>query len=296
MGHDDIQDLFKQLLRTALIAPEGYLLSVADYSAIEARVSAWMAHETWAEEEVHHSGKIYERTAAEMFGVPVETVAKGKENYDLRQRGKVAVLACGYGGGPNAMEAMDVGHKIDPNDYPDLVRKWRTANPNICRFWRNVENACQRAITSHQTIRLENLAFRYKDGCLFIKLPSGRWLTYYQTMINEDGQLTYMGTDAKGWTRLKTFGGKLVENIVQAVARDCLADSVREMVKQGMKVIFHVHDEIICEVPEWTYSFWAEKHQEIMSEQRDWEAPFGTGEYDLYHPAPGFTTKYYLKD
>ena len=292
--YDDLQDLFKQLLRTALIAPEGYVLSVADYSAIEARVSAWMAHEEWAEIEFHGKGKIYESTAAQMFGVPIETIAKGRENYDLRQRGKVASLACGYGGSSGAMAAMDVGHKINPEDYPELVRKWRRANPNIVRYWSTVENACMRAMDSKETIAVENLRFKYRKGNLFIRLPSGRWLTYYQARV-EDGQITYMGTDAKGWTRLRTFGGKLVENIVQATARDCLADSVREMVMAGMKPIFHVHDEIICEIPAGDND-WAKIHTEIMGEQRDWEKQFGRGKYDLYHPAPGFTTKYYLKD
>jgi DNA polymerase len=150
------------------------------------------------------------------------------------------------------------------------------------------------AMDSKETIAVENLRFKYRNGNLFIRLPSGRWLTYYQARV-EDGQITYMGTDAKGWTRLRTFGGKLVENIVQATARDCLADSVREMVMAGMKPIFHVHDEIICEIPAGDND-WAKIHTEIMGEQRDWEKQFGRGKYDLYHPAPGFTTKYYLKD
>ena len=293
--YDDIQDLFKQLLRTALIAPEGYVLSVADYSAIEARVSAWMAHEEWAEKEFHGAGKIYESTAAQMFGVPIETIAKGKENYDLRQRGKVASLACGYGGSSGAMAAMDIGHKINPDDYPELVRKWRAANPHIVQFWTTVERACLQAMNSKVAVVRDNLTFQYRYGNLFIRLPSGRWLTYYDTKV-EDGQITYMGTDAKGWCRLRTFGGKLVENIIQAVARDCLTDSVREMVDAGLKPIFHVHDEIICEIPEDRKEELSALHQRIMTRQEPWEGQFGSGSYDLNHPAPGFTTKYYLKD
>lgn len=293
--YDDIQDLFKQLLRTALIAPEGYVLSVADYSAIEARVSAWMAHETWAEKEFHGKGKIYEATAAQMFGVPIETIAKGRENYDLRQRGKVASLACGYGGAAGAMAAMDVGHKIDPDHYPGLVQKWRKANPNIVRYWSLIEDACICAMQSKQVIEMENLAFKYRNGCLFIRLPSGRWLTYYDTKI-VDGQISYMGTDAKGWIRLRTFGGKLTENVVQATARDCLADSVRQLVEAGMKPIFHVHDEIICEIPAENCDFRCQMQQNIMTRGAEWERAFGGSQYDLYHPAPGFTTKYYLKD
>lgn len=293
--YDDLQDLFKQLLRTALIAPEGHVLSVADYSAIEARVSAWMAHEEWAEKEFHGKGKIYESTAAQMFGVPIDTIAKGHENYDLRQRGKVASLACGYGGGSGAMAAMDIGHKINPDDYPELVYKWRSANPHIVAYWDRLEKACRRAMTSKQTLYMENLAVKYRDGNLFIRLPSGRWLTYYQTKV-ENGQLTYMGTDAKGWLRLKTFGGKLTENVVQATARDCLADSVRQLVEAGMKPIFHVHDEIICEVPADRAEELSALQQKIMTQSAEWEGQFGEGKYDLYHPAPGFTTKYYLKD
>ncbi len=293
--YDDIQDLFKQLLRTALIAPEGYVLSVADYSAIEARVSAWMAHEEWAEKEFHGKGKIYESTAAQMFGVPIETIAKGKENYELRQRGKVAFLACGFGGSSGAMAAMDSGHKIDPKEYPSLVKKWRKANPHIVSFWSMVEDACFTAMRSRQVITRENLQFKYRNGNLFIRLPSGRWLTYYDTKV-EDGQITYMGTDAKGWCRLRTFGGKLTENIIQATARDCLADSVRELVAAGLKPIFHVHDEIICEIPEDRREELAALHQQIMAKQEPWEGVFGSGKYDLVHPSPGFTTKYYLKD
>ncbi len=290
----DIQDVFKQLLRTAIVAPEGCLLSVADYSAIEARVIAWLAHETWAEEEFHGRGKIYEATAAQMFGVPIETIRKGAENYELRQRGKVATLACGYGGGPAAMEAMDVGHKIDPEEYPELVQKWRDANPNICRLWTKYGNAAKRAICNLETVKAEAVTFRYKYGCLFVQLPSKRWLTYYQTKYEDDighGDITYAGTDNTAkMIRLKTWGGKITENIVQAVARDCLTDSLKALNDAGFRVIAHIHDEIICEVPADKAEEYLKRQSELMSQ--------GNGVWDdgLYHPAPGYLTPYYLKD
>ena len=289
----DIQDLFKQLLRTAMVASPGCVFSIADYSAIEARVSAWMAHETWAEEEFHGSGKIYERTAAQMFNVPVETIAKGKENYELRQRGKVAVLACGYGGGAGAMANMDVGHKIDPEEYPALVAKWRKANPHIVQYWSTMEQAVRSAMMTGNTYRIgddnRSVTVRYKYGNVYVKLPSGRWLTYFHATIEND-RITYLGNDSqKGWYRLSTFGGKLFENLIQAIARDCIEDSIEALDAAGFRVLFHVHDEIICEIPADNAEEYLKKQTELMTADNTW----GEG---LYHPAPGFTTPYYTKD
>lgn len=289
----DIQDLFKQLLRTAMIASPGFVFSIADYSAIEARVSAWMAHETWAEEEFHGDGKIYEATASQMFNVPIETIAKGKENYELRQRGKVATLACGYGGGAGAMAAMDSGHKIDPDDYPELVAKWRKANPHIVQYWYTLEQTVKTAIMTGKTYRIgednRSVTIRYKHNNLYVKLPSGRWLTYYQARI-DNGQVTYLGNDSqKGWYRMSTFGGKLFENLIQAIARDCIEDSIEALDQAGFRVLFHVHDEIICEAPADLEEEYMQKQTDIMTADNTW----GDG---LYHPAPGFTTPYYTKD
>ena len=288
MYEDDLQDVFGQLTRTAIIAPEGMTLTIADYSAIEARVISWIAHEDWANEVFAGDGKIYEATAAQMFGVPIETIAKGKENYELRQRGKVASLACGYGGGAKAMEAMDVAHKIDPKDYPKLVKMWRKANPNIVKFWTIVGDAAVQAIYDKTTVKHENLTFMYKDNCLFIQIPSGRWLTYFNARLDEEGNIEYYGVDTKGWSKLRTYSGKLVENIVQATARDCLTDSLLNLEIFGFRIIFHVHDEIITETED--NDKWLKVQTRLMSKNND------TWDTGLLHPAPGFQSKYYLKD
>lgn len=284
--YDDLQDVFGQLTRTALIAPEGKIFTIADYSAIEARTMAWLAHEKWAEEVFAGSGKIYESTASMMFNVPVETIAKGKENYELRQRGKVASLACQYQGGAGAMAAMDTSHKIDPKDYPKLVKMWRKANPNIVKFWSKVGDAAVQAIFYKTTVKVENLTFMYRDNCLFIQLPSGRWLTYFDAKLNEEGQIEYYGSDVTGWSKLRTYSGKISENITQAVARDCLTDSLLRLEGAGFKIVFHVHDEIVCE----------SDSEDMLKAQSAFMSINSGWDEGLPHPAPGFTSAYYLKD
>ena len=290
--YDDIQDVFKQLIRTAIIAPEDKLLSVADYSAIEARVIAWLAHETETEAIFAPGGsqKIYESTAARMFGVPVETIAKGQKNYDLRQRGKVATLACGYGGGVSAMRRMDTKHMLDDKDDAEvnaMVRQWRKANPHIVKLWKAVEDAAIDAISSSSPVRLESMVFSYDGHNLFITLPSNRTLTYFNARI-EDGQITYAGNEATKWCdHLHTYSGKLVENIVQSIARDCLTESIRKLYQNHFKIIFHVHDEIICEVDSEADN---DKQSMIMTQNA------GIWDEGLYHPAPGYVCKYYQKD
>lgn len=287
----DPTDIMSQVTRPAMRPRDGYLYSIADYSAIEARVIAWIAHQTEVEEVFRTTGKIYERTAAMMFKVDESTIVKGNPNYDLRQRGKVAVLACGYGGGASAMAAMDYAHAIDPDDYPMLVKLWRNANPKIVALWGIFERMARSAIQEHRTVTYEAFKFKYKNGCLFIQLPSGRWLTYFKCCINpETDQIEYLGKTSRGaWTRVSTWGGKITENIVQAISRDVLCDAIQRIKDRGIDVVFHVHDEIICEVPEDRAEEFLKIHEDCMTQNSDWD----TG---LYHPAPGYTTPYYTKD
>ena len=299
--YDDIPDLLKQLIRTAIVAPAGDVLSVADFSAIEARVIAWEAGETETQKIFAPGGsqKIYEGTAAAMFGVPIETIAKGKENYALRQRGKVATLACGYGGGVGAMRRMDTGHKLDgmsDSEVRDMVNKWRKSHPHIVKWWSDLEDACRHVIENHDEIQVGKFRFRHDGKNLFIRMPSGRWITYFNCRIDPDGtEIVYGGTDTNGWSDdLRTYSGKLAENVTQAVARDCLCGAIRHLYEAGYKIIFHVHDEIICEVPDQTDTNgdnpYMKKQEKLMTQN------IGTWDDGIYHPAPGFTSKYYMKD
>ena len=286
--YDDLQDVFGQLTRTALIAPEGKTFTIADYSAIEARVISWMAHETWAEKVFAGSGKIYEATASQMFNVPIETIAKGKDNYSLRQKGKTAVLGLGYAGGTSALIAMGaLKAGIKEEELKDIVNRWRKANPNIVKFWKRVGDTAIQAVYEQTTIKLENLTFMYKDNCLFIQLPSGRWLTYFDMKLDEKGTLEYYGSDVTGWSKMRTYSGRLVENIVQATARDLLAACLLKLEAFGYKIVFHVHDEIITETDPTEEAL--KIQEQLMTSNNGWDE-------GIYHPAPGFQSKYYLKD
>lgn len=290
MMYDNMSDVFSQLIRTAIIAPEGCILSVADYRSIEARVIAWVAHETWAETEFQGAGNIYEATAAMMFGVSAESCRKGHENAAYRQRGKVATLACGYGGGPEAMARMDIKHQIDPNEYPSLVAKWRKANPHIVALWSKVETATRQAMTEGIRTKIDQIYFEYKDGSLFITLPSGRVISYYKARIDEDDTIRYWGTDVKGWVELHTWGGKLVENIVQSIARDCLMQAILRLRENNYHIVTHVHDEIITEIREdGSDGHSLQEHQDLMTHPLNWAS-------GLYLPTEGYTTKFYKKD
>lgn len=245
--------VFSQLIRTAFIPSGGCRFVVSDFSAIEARVIAWLADETWRLDVFRTHGKIYEASASQMFHVPIENIKKGSK---LRQQGKVAELALGYGGSFGAIKAMDKAGSIPDDEIPLLVSNWRMASPNICRFWYNTEAAAKAAISEHRTVKLKHgIIFSYINHILFIGLPSGRKLAYYDARIEENAKgkeaITYAGVnqDTKAWGRIETWGGKLVENIVQAVARDCLAETIRQVSKAGYRIVFHVHDEIIVDVP-----------------------------------------------
>ena len=279
-----LPDVLSQLIRTAFIPSPGKKLLVCDYSAIEARVIAWLACEEWRLDVFRGHGKIYEASASQMFKVPIEQITKGSE---LRMKGKIAELALGYQGGPGAlisMGALDMGLKEE--ELPELVRAWRKANPKIVKFWYDVGDAALTAVKEKRPVKLQyGIAFIPEAGILFLQLPSGRRLAYAKPRIEIDERfgkecLTYIGDN----TRLKTYGGKLTENIVQATARDCLAEAIKRLDAAGYDIVAHVHDEIIAEGdgP-------IEEMERIMSEPISW-AP------GLPLAADGFETEFYRKD
>lgn len=287
--------VLSQLIRTAFIPSKNSRFRVADFSAIEARVIAWLADELWVLEVFRGHGKIYEATAANMFGVPFETIVKGHKNYELRSRGKVAVLACGYQGGENALAAMDSKKEIDPNEYPRLVQQWREANPNIRKLWYTAERAAVKAVQEKTTVKLAHgVQYRYSKGILFADLPSGRSLAYVNPTLKHDPKfdkygIVFDGVDQtkKTWGPQRTYGGKLVENLVQAIARDCLAESMMRLDEAGYPIVMHVHDEVVADCPEGFGS--VEDMTAIMGREIGW-AP------GLPLKAAGFECEFYQKD
>jgi len=253
MLYDSTPGVLSELIRTAFVPEPGCRFVVADFSAIEARVLAWLAGETWRLEVFSSHGKIYEASAAAMFHVPVEEVTKGSP---LRQKGKIAELGLGYGGAAGAlvsMGALDMG--LSEDDLPPLVAAWRRANPHITQFWWDVDKAAVEAVTKRAGTRAGRIGFEYRSGILFVMLPSGRKLAYVKPRmaVNKFGRagLTYEGIlENKKWGRIETYGPKLVENIVQGTARDLLAEAMLRVEKRGYPIVMHCHDEIIAEVPE----------------------------------------------
>ncbi|OIJ17084.1 hypothetical protein BKP37_00655 [Anaerobacillus alkalilacustris] len=288
--------VLSQLIRTAFIPSKGCRFIVSDFAAIEARVIAWLADEHWVLDVFKGHGKIYEATAAQMFKVPFESIKKGHENYELRAKGKVATLACGYQGGPNAliqMGALQSG--IPEEELPMLVKQWRRANRNIVKLWYAAEEAAVTAVREKTTVKLAHgVRYRYQSNMLFADLPSGRSLAYVNprvkpdTKFNKDG-LVFDGMDqqTKKWVSNRTYGGRLVENLVQAIARDCLAESLVRVDKEGYKTAMHVHDEVVLDVPIGTGS--VEHVAAVMSAPIDW-AP------GLPLDAAGFECDFYQKD
>lgn len=269
--------VLSQLIRTAFIPSEGCRFIVADYSAIEARVIAWLANENWVLDEFRGDGLIYEATASQMFHIPKLEIKKGGSHADLRPKGKVATLACGYQGGTDALIRMGaLKSGIPESDLPGIVKRWRQANPHIVRFWRTVEDAAIRAVKGERITLSHGLKFFCERGWLFIQLPSGRRLAYFQPRIEPDPKfnkegVTYMGMGQeknKSWSRQKTYGGKLTENIVQATARDCLRDAMRALWEAGYEIVFHVHDECIIDAPIGFGSL--EEVQAIMGQSPSW--------------------------
>lgn len=277
--------VFSELVRTAFIPSTDARFVVSDFSAIEARVIAWLAGEQWRLDVFINGGDIYCASAARMFKVPVE---KHGQNAHLRQRGKVAELALGYGGGVGAMATMDKAGAIPEDERQGIVDQWRAASPQIVKLWKTYEKAAKTAIKERRRIKVKNgIVFYMKDNTLFIQLPSGRAIAYWGAMVDEEsGQICYYGVgDNHKWTLLRTYGGKLTENIVQATARDCLAVKLIQVTEMGYKVVAHVHDEMIVDVPRSDIDA-AKTIDALMAEPIDWAPGLplkgGTYECDYY--------------
>lgn len=246
-------DILSQLIRTMLIAKPGCKFIVADFSAIEARVLAWLAGEEWRMEAFKNGEDIYCASASQMFGVPV---VKHGINGELRQKGKVAELACGYGGAAGAlisMGALDMG--LSEEELPDLIDDWRNSNPKIVQFWWDIEKAAIESIKDHKDRQVGRIGVSFSSNTLWLQLPSGRRLAYVKPKLqpNRFGRLsiTYEGLGQNNkWSRIETYSGKLVENITQATARDLLAEAMWRIEKAGLDIVGHVHDEVILEAPE----------------------------------------------
>ena len=241
-----------QLIRTAFIPKDGCRFLVADFSAIEARVLAWLADEEWVLAEFRGKGKIYEATASRMFHIPQGTIVKGNPNYAYRQKGKQATLSCGYGGGVGALKAM--GAKMPEEEMQPLVDAWRAANPNIVAFWSALDRAARAVIRRKTSARIGKVALYWQDDKMFMRLPSGRNLCYQSPHFTENrfgnDAIGYYAPNAAGQMVVQeTFGGKLAENATQAIARDILAHALLTLEKNGYPVIFHVHDEAVIEMP-----------------------------------------------
>lgn len=292
--YGNVPDTLSQLIRTAFIAPPGKALAVCDFSAIEARVLAWLAGEEWVLEVFRGHGKIYEATAAQMYGCQVSDIGKTDPR---RQKGKIAVLALGYGGGVGALSAMG-GERmgLTHDDMTALVNDWRKANPNIVRLWSAVEEAATRCITSGLPQMTHGLRFTLrKDGAMTITLPSGRLLCYRNmtTATNRFGgpSLKFRGVNSttKQWGWVETYGGKLTENIVQAIARDCLAHTLPVLSDYQIDIVFHVHDEVVCEVPKDQAAEKLDIIQKVFARPPKWAE-------NLPLKGAGYVTDYYLKD
>ena len=269
--YDSTPNVLSELIRTAFIPKPGCRFVVADFSAIEARVMGWLSGEEWVLDVFRGDGKLYEMTASRMFGIPMSEIGKGSSE---RAKGKVASLACQYGGSSGAlvsMGALDMG--LTEEELPPLVAAWRKANPHMVQFWWDVDAAAVKAVTEKQKTKVGKIIFEYKSGILFITLPSGRKLSYVKPRmaVNKFGRdgLTYEGiSENKKWSRIETYGPKLVENIVQGTARDLLAEAMLRVEKKGYPIVMHCHDEIIAEVPEGSGS--VDEMCEVMAVQPEW--------------------------
>ena len=297
-------DTLSQLIRTAFVAAPGNVLIDADFSAIEARVISWLADEEWRLEVFRTHGKIYEASASQMFGVPLERIKKGNPEYSLRQRGKVAELALGYQGGVPAMRQMDTGKllaDLPDEEIKDIVDKWRNTNPKIRNLWYSFNDAAIRVIQNGGSLRVRCCTFTREcdcirgTTCMTILLPSGRKLYYVQPSVGENRwggpSITYMGVNDKNkWGRIETYGGKLVENVVQAIARDCLAQAVEHLEAAGLPVVFHIHDEVVIDTAAFdTNDAMLDKVVKIMSTPIPWAEGLPLG-------ADGWVGAFFKKD
>ncbi len=294
--YGNLSDTLSQLIRTVIIASKDRKLIVADFSAIEARVLAWLAGEKWVMDVFASHGKIYEATASQMFGIPINKIVKGQPEYEYRRKGKIATLALGYQGSKGAlitMGALEQG--LSEEELPDIVNRWRDANPNIVNLWRDIEDATLNTMKTGQESKVKCLTIRregeivYGQDFLTIELPSGRKLYYVKPALIEgkygNQQLAYYDAVSKGMKLTETYGGKLTENVVQAIARDCLAESLIRLYDQ-CDIIMHVHDEIVVDG---SNDLSVDKLCDLMSKRIDW-AP------DLELAAAGFESPFYMKD
>lgn len=287
MLYSDVPNTLSQLVRTAFIPRNGYRFIVSDFSAIEARVLSWLAGETWRMEVFAGNGDIYCASASQMFKVPVE---KHGQNAHLRQKGKIAELALGYGGSVGALKAMgalDMG--LEENELKPLVNVWRQSNPNIVQFWWDVDKVVKEAVKDRISTNTHGIKFSYESGFLFITLPSGRRLAYVKPRMgtNDFGSdcVTYEGVGAtKKWERIETYGPKVVENIVQAISRDILCYSMQQL--KDHRICMHIHDEIVIEAP---------AEVELKDIEASMAAPPSWADGLLLN-ADGFETKFYKKD
>ena len=300
MMYDDVADILSQLVRTALIASPGKVFSVADFSAIEARVISWLANEKWRMDVFRGDGKIYEATGAKMFNVPISAITKGSV---LRDKSKISELALGYEGSLGALKRMG-GERMGLSDTEmmSLVRKWRSANPAIVDMWKEIDEASKEAVRYQRPVSCtcRNIIFDCNGEFMTIQLPSGRKLFYYGPKFKDKkiGRsmmptrvLCYQGVvqETKQWGEIDTYGGKLTENIVQAISRDLLGNSMLNLEANDYHPVCHIHDEVLCEVPEENAQAYYEEMASIMGTPPEWAS-------DLPLRADGYTTPFYLKD
>lgn len=289
MLYDSVPDVLSQLIRTAFIPSKNHHFYVADFSAVEARVIAWLSNEKWRQESFAKNEDIYCASASQMFGVPV---VKHGVNGELRQKGKIAELALGYGGSIGALKAMGATNLgLTEEELHSLVQMWRNASPHIVQFWWDIDKAAKECIKSHLPQATHGIKFIYRSSCMFLRLRSGRKLCYSKPKIgiNRFGSesITFMGINAvKKWDRIETYGAKLVENIVQATSRDLLAEAMRRLEDAGNPVVMHIHDEAVIDAPA-NYSL--EKMVKIMTEVPRWAD-------GLILNAAGFVSDFYKKD
>lgn len=289
MLYDSVPDVLSQLIRTAFIPSKNHHFYVADFSAVEARVIAWLSNEKWRQDAFAKNEDIYCASASQMFGVPV---VKHGINGELRQKGKIAELALGYGGSIGALKAMGATKLgLTDDELPPLVQMWRNASPHIVQFWWDVDKAAKECIKTHLPQTTHGMKFIYRSGCMFLRLRSGRYLCYPKPKIgtNRFGSesITFMGINTvKKWDRIETYGAKLVENIVQATSRDLLAEAMRRLEATGNTVVMHIHDEAVIDAP---FNRSLDTMVQLMTKVPDWAN-------GLILNAAGFVSDFYKKD
>ena len=292
--YGNVLDILSQLVRTAFIAEKEHIFIVVDFSSIEAVILSWLAKEQWRLDVFNTHGKIYEMSASKAFNIPIEQIDKKSP---WRQKGKLLELACGYNGGVDALVrigALRLG--LDKEELPGMILAWRQANPRIVRLWRDINAAALETVRTSTTVSpRQGITFYMDRGILFIELPSGRKLAYLRANIQKgkfgNNEVVYTGTNqtTKQWTQISTYGGKLTENIVQAIARDCLRDAMLRLDKAGYTIVMHVHDEVVLEVPKNSTTFSLKHVKTLMDETLPWAR-------DLKLRSTAFETEYYYKD